>query len=274
MTSETYTLSLGQFELTMFRDGGGPRTASGFLPSAPQDELERIIQSLNLDPDALDFSLKPILVKVDDQLLLIDTGLGGSAGNLPMRLQAMGVMPDQINRVIITHGHRDHVGGMVDLDGGFTYPNAEYVIWHSEWEYWTADERLKELAKSNVDVPWRMLLSQRERVRFLDEQNNEILPGITAIPTPGHTVGHIAVQFESNGEKLLHVADVAHHTFQLLCPQWSPEFDYDKEQAAETRRAVFESAADEGILFSAYHFSFPGVGRIIRHEDVLQWQPL
>ena len=93
-----------------------------------------------------------------------------------------------------------------------------------------------------------------------------------AVPIPGHTVGQIAVELDSNGEKLLHVADAAHHTFPLAYPQFAPKFDYDKAQASETRRAIFERAADDDTLFSAYHFSFPGVGRIVRQDDRLRWQ--
>lgn len=285
-TGETYGLKVGDFSLLFFADGGGPRQATGFLPDAPPDELERIVRGLELDPDALDFSLKPIFFhdRAEQHFILIDTGLGNEVSLLPDELTENGVELDQINLVIITHGHGDHINGILDWDGEFNYPNATYVLTRAEWDYWTADERFPPLAPEDEEgYPpnpqfqtrrvWAALKAHPERVRLLDEGEMQILPGVRAVPIPGHTVGQIAVEIESNGEKFLHVADAAHHYFQLNCPQWSPKFDYDPVQAAETRRAVFENAADEGLLFSAYHFPFPGVGRIVRQGDALRWQP-
>jgi glyoxylase-like metal-dependent hydrolase (beta-lactamase superfamily II) len=272
-TQDYYALKVGDFDLLLFRDGGGPRTASGFLPDAPQDELESIVRGLGEDPDALDFSLKPILVTAGDQRILIDTGLGGTMSNLPMYLSANGVSPEEIDLIVITHGHGDHINGILDAEGNFVFPNANYVIWGGEWEHWTAEGRFEPTDESPSKRVWDALRTHSERVRLLDEENAEIVPGMTAVLTPGHTVGHIAVEVESNGEKLLHIADAAHHYFQLACPQWSPKFDYDPAQAAETRRYLFERAAAEGLLFSAYHFTFPGVGHIVERDGALVWQP-
>lgn len=270
---DVYRLGVGDFRLLFFADGGGPRTATGFLPDAPPDELERIVQALELDPDALDFSLKPILVSAGEQHILIDTGLGGTMSNLPASLAANGVSPEAIDLIVITHGHGDHINGILDAAGAFVYPNASYALWRGEWEYWTAQGRFAPTDESPAKRVWEALQASSERVRLLDAANDQIIPGLRAVPIPGHTVGQIAVEIESNGEKFLHVADAAHHYFQLNCPQWSPKFDYDPVQSAATRRAVFERAANESLLFSAYHFPFPGVGHIVRQENALGWQP-
>ncbi|MEP7293848.1 MAG: MBL fold metallo-hydrolase, partial [Chloroflexota bacterium] len=259
-SSELYSLKVGAFDLLFFKDGGGPRDAAGFLPSAPQDELERIIRAQNFDPAALEFALKPILITHGDQRILIDTGLGLTMSRLPDRLRENGVTPEEISLIIITHGHGDHIGGIFDAEGNFVYPNASYVLWRSEWAYWTAEERFDAADTSHAKQVWQALKANAGRVRLIDERNPQIAPGICAVPIPGHTVGQIGVELESHGEKFLHVADAAHHTFQLACPQWSPQFDADKAQAAETRRAIFERAARDGVLLSAYHFTFPGVG--------------
>lgn len=273
MAEDSFRVVVGEFECMMFLDGGGPRTASGFLPSAPQDELEAVVRRQGYDPAALDFAIKPILVNTGERHLLIDTGLGIHMSKLPAYLAENGVAPEAVGLVIITHGHGDHVGGILNAEGKFVFPNAHYALWRGEWEYWTADERFEASDTGHAKLVWQTLKANAQRVRLIDEHNPEIIPGIRAVPTPGHTIGHIAVELESNGEKLLHIADAAHHTFQLACPQWSPQFDYDKAQAAETRRAIFERAADEHLLLSAYHFSFPGVGRVAREAGNVKWQP-
>lgn len=272
-TGETYGLKVGAFSLLFFADGGGPRTATGFLPDAPPDELIQIVRGLELDPDALDFSLKPILITAGEQHILIDTGLGGEMSQLPASLAASGVSPEAIDLIVITHGHGDHINGILDAAGAFVYPNASYVLWRGEWNHWTAEGRFAPTDESPAKRVWAALKTNKERVRLLDAANDQIIPGLRAVPIPGHTVGQIAVEIESNGEKFLHVADAAHHYFQLNCPQWSPKFDYDPVQAAATRRAVFERAANEGLRFSAYHFPFPGVGRIVRQGNMLMWRP-
>lgn len=271
---ETYEFGVGAFSLLFFADGGGPRTATGFLPDAPPDDLVRIVRGLELDPDALDFSLKPILITAGEQHILIDTGLGGVMSNLPASLAANGVPPEAIDLIVITHGHGDHINGILDAAGEFVYPNAGYALWRGEWDYWTAEDRFAPTDESPARRIWAALKANSERVRLLDADDSEILPGVRAVPAPGHTIGQIGIEIESNGEKFLHVADVAHHYFQLNCPQWSPRFDADPVQSVETRRRLFERATNEGLLFSAYHFPFPGVGRIVKTDaGMLSWRP-
>lgn len=273
-TGETYEFGVGAFSLLFFADGGGPRQATGFLPDAPPDELVPIIRGLGLDPDALDFSLKPILIIAGEQRILIDTGLGGEMSNLPASLAAQGIPREAIDLIVITHGHGDHINGILDADGAFVYPNADYVLWRSEWEYWTAEVRFAPTDESPARRIWAALQANSGRVRLLDADDMEIVPGVRAVPAPGHTGGQIGIEVESEGEKFLHVADAAHHYFQLNCPQWSPRFDIDPLQSVETRRRLFERAANEGLLFSAYHFPFPGVGRIVKTQaGMLTWRP-
>ena len=271
-----FSFRVGQFICLCFNDGGGPRTAAAFLPSAPREELETIVLAQNFDPQALDFAIKPILIRRDndDQLILVDTGVAGLTSTLTYDLLEHGVALDEISLVVITHGHGDHVNGILGSEGEFVYPNARYVLWRDEWDYWTAPDRFASTDTGQAARVWRTLNAYPDHVRLLDSSDTEIVSGIRAVPVPGHTVGQIAIEIDSDGERFIHVADVAHHPFQLACPQWSPEFDTDKTQASETRRAVFQRVASDGLLFSAYHFPFPGVGHIVEQDGVLQWQPV
>jgi glyoxylase-like metal-dependent hydrolase (beta-lactamase superfamily II) len=268
-----YHFKVGHFDCTLLRDASGPRSVVSFMPSPPQDELERVIRQQGLDPDALDFSISPLLIRSGDVLLLVDTGEGGE---LPERLNNLMIDPAEIDVVVITHGHGDHVAGILNADGAFAFPNARYVFWQSEWDYWTADERLASAAQNHIKDVWTALKAHPDRIDLLstDQPEAEIMPGICAVAAPGHTVGHIALELSSDGEKLLHIADAAHGYFQIACPQWSPKFDYDKEQAAVTRRALFERAARDGCLLSAYHFPFPGIGHVVERDGGLGWEQI
>lgn len=272
----SYQFRIGQFDCTLIQDGASVRTVASFMPSPPQDELERVIRAQGLDPQALEFSISPLLIRSGGTLVLVDTGETGSQNTLPAHLQALGIDPADINLIVITHGHGDHVAGILNADGEFAFPSARYVFWDSEWAYWSADERFADNPNHPMLPVWNALKANADRIDLIggEQAEVEILPGICAIATPGHTIGHIAVELSSDGEKLLHIADAAHSSFQIGCPQWSPKFDYDKTQAADTRRALFERAACDGVLVCAYHFRFPGVGHVVERDGGLRWEQM
>jgi glyoxylase-like metal-dependent hydrolase (beta-lactamase superfamily II) len=274
VTSTTYRFKLGQFECLMIKDGGGPRVAAEFLPDAPLDELESVIRSYDLDPAAVEFSINILLVNTGMHKVLIDTGLGINQPSLTEVLVSEGVDPNTVDLVVITHGHGDHVGGVIDAAGQLRYPNAHYAISRTEWDYWTASDRFAPSDQNPAKAGWEALGAHRERVRLLNVEagETEIVPGVSMVSAPGHTPGHIAVLIESEGQKLLHIADAAHQYFQLAGTDWSPNFDFDKVQSAQTRRALFERAAREELLLCAYHFTFPGVGCVIQQSGRLQWE--
>jgi glyoxylase-like metal-dependent hydrolase (beta-lactamase superfamily II) len=266
-----YRFNVGEFDVLMIHDGGAPRPAGGWLAAAPKDELEQVVKSHGLDPEAVDSAITPIVINTGSELVLIDTGLGGERGDLPSRLREAGIDVDDIDAVIITHGHGDHVGGIVDAKGELVFRNADYIFWKSEWEYWTGSNA----PAGAHPTAWTALKANPELIVLVGGEGQteaEIMPGICGVATPGHTVGHMAVELSSDGEKLLHVADAAHHWFQLDRPEWSPTFDTDPVQSAVTRKAVFERAARSGSLFSAYHFPFPGLGRVHEKGGKFSWE--
>lgn len=259
----TRHFKIGNFACVILKDGGGPRVATAFLPEAPAEELETIVRQQGLDPNALEFSINILHIQTDKHSILVDTGVGAS--NLRDKLAAEGIDLDAIDTVIITHGHWDHIGGIITAEGEFVYPKARYIIWKTEWEHWTAEGRFAEGDTNPAQGVWKKLAANQDRVTVIggDMAEAEALPGVCAIAAPGHTMGHIALLIESGGEKLLHIADTAHHPFQMACPQWSPNFDADKRLSVESRRRMFERAGRDGGLLMGYHFTFPGVGRVV-----------
>ncbi|MBC8100890.1 MAG: MBL fold metallo-hydrolase [Armatimonadetes bacterium] len=269
MNEKPYRFTIGAFQLTVFKGGGGPSPLARIASNATEAELAQIAAQEGIDPNAIEMSMNLVLIQTGQHTVLVDTGLPSS--NLSAQLQAHGVPPESVDWVIITHGHRDHIGGILDADGDWQYPNARYAIATTEWEASMAQLAAADDATLAALRVWQTLQQQQERVMLIATDGQAILPGISAMDAPGHTVGHIALMIESDGAQLLHLADAAHHYIQTLRPDWSPQFDADTTQSVPTRRRLFALAAQQQAQVLAYHFTFPGLGTITQAGDALRW---
>jgi glyoxylase-like metal-dependent hydrolase (beta-lactamase superfamily II) len=274
MPVAAHRFHIGQFECLVVQDHEELFPITRLLPNVPQDEIEQILRQHGYDPQALPFSMNILLVNTGRRLILVDTGIGKNS--LPEKLQSQGIDPAAIDTVVVSHGHGDHVGGILDAAGSFPYPNARYVIWQSEFDYWTAPEQLATADKNPAIAVWKTFQAHQDKVDLIgqDGEEVEIGPGVCAIAAPGHTPGHIALTVESGGQRLLHIVDAAHSLAQVVHTGWSPNFDYDKVVSATTRRKLFERAARDDALVLTYHFPFPGLGHVTDDDGVLHWTPL
>lgn len=267
----TYTFELGDFQCAMIQDGGAVGAVdriAGMFPDVPRETFESVLLEHGFDLDALPFSLNVLLVYTGTHRVLVDTGEGTDTSQLLNGFLALGIEPDDVDTIILTHGHRDHVKGIVDSDGKLIYPNARYFMWKAEWEHWL------DVARQSGDPGHyirRHLLPIQDRMTLI-ETEAEIVPGIRAVHAPGHTVGHMALLLESNGERLLHIVDAAHHPIQITLTDWCPRFDTQPDLSRQTRRALVERAAWKKLLVAAYHFGFPGLGRVVERDGQYVWQ--
>lgn len=261
-------MQIGAIEIEVVTDGRLSLDVTRmFGPEQPTEWRSQV----ELEDGRVPFSVNCLLVRVGDRRILLDTGTGrdepvlmerygGHTGRLVENLGALGVQPAEIDTVVVSHAHGDHVGGATVPDGERrvpTFPNARYWLWRGEWEYWTAPDRLAELPYLQRKLP---PLAEHGRLE-LAETEVEVAPGVRLIAAPGHTPGHICVALTSGREMAIYTGDLLHHAAQFDHPEWSPAFDLLPQLSAASRRRILEQAQrDHAILLTA-HLPTPGIAR-------------
>ncbi|MEM8578836.1 MAG: MBL fold metallo-hydrolase, partial [Pseudomonadota bacterium] len=228
---------LGSFDVTTLLAGTAtrpdPQTIFGMNVDA--ETFAEVSAANNLPTNAAQFFFTPTVVNTGAQLVLFDTGLSGPG--TVAALEAAGYTADQVDVVVLTHMHGDHIGGLM-TDGAATFPNAAYVTGRAEFDGWTGGQN--EGFNS-------MVAPLAERMTFL-EDGGSAAPGLTAMAAFGHTPGHMAYMVESDGQRMVLGADFAnHYVWSLAYPDWEVRFDMDKEVAAATRRRLLDMMAVDQV---------------------------
>jgi glyoxylase-like metal-dependent hydrolase (beta-lactamase superfamily II) len=221
----------------------------------------------------LELALTCLLVTVGDRRILVDTGYGylpdrPEVGHLSGALAELGVSSDQVDTVVISHPHGDHIGGATVGSGAAVQPAfgaARYWLGQADWDHFRTPELLERVPELRDKL---LPLASAERLDLADGER-EIAPGVHLLPLPGHTPGHMGVAFTSGQETAVYVGDLVHHPLQLEHPEWSPIFDSLPPLSRETRRSLVERARRERTLVLSYHLPFPGVGRV----GAVGWEP-
>lgn len=281
-----YRFKLGAFEVTAILDAGamldGPWPIVG--EDRPASEVERLMRDNLLPEKKFQPGFTPMLVNTGSQLILFDTGNGANGfvprpdgGWLAAQLRPAGFEPEQIDIVVLSHGHPDHIGGVME-GGKPLFPNARYVIGELEYAFWASRDRLSAPKEDNEYKSG--LLFQANMVPLasrtsLLKPGGEVVPGIHAVEAFGHTPGHLAFHIESEGKRLLFWGDCAHHQVASLArPDWHAFFDMDKAKGVSTRKRIFDMAAGERLPVAGYHMPFPSLGYVERKEAGYRWLPV
>jgi len=291
MSSERYRFDVGSFKCVAVSDGtfAYPRPTQSvfinFFVNAPEDRLRQVLRDHNLVPERWEEYVSPyicLVISNGKELVLVDTGAGSLApttGRLISNLEAEGISPEDINTVILTHGHPDHIGGNIDSEGRPAFPNARYFMWKDEWDFWTSDFDLSDLKIDDhgkeilVKVAQNALHPIRDQIELI-ESEVEIKPGIRAISAPGHTPGHMAVAVVSDEAQLMHISDTVLHPIHMEQPEWVSSVAFDPEKVVASRFRLLNKAASEKSLVMATHFPFPGLGYVKEKEEAWKWQPI
>ncbi|WP_170551520.1 MBL fold metallo-hydrolase [Ruegeria atlantica] len=263
------SFKLGDFTVTTLLDGSLPRDGAKdiFGGGASDEDFAKVSADNFISPEVAQFFFTPTLVNTGSELVLFDTGLG--QGGIQAALADAGVTPDQINTVVITHMHPDHIGGMTTNDSP-TFPNARYVTASPEYDFWAAQDagnRVGDLVAAKVTP-------LAEKMTFV-EDGSEVASGITAVAAYGHTPGHTVYHLESNGQRLVLTADLAnHYVWSFAHPEWEVRFDMDKAAATASRRNVLGMLAADKVPMIGYHMPFPAAGFVETRGDGFRFVPV
>lgn len=255
--------TLGQFEVTTLLAGTSPRdNPQGIFGTNVTPEIfAEVSAAAFLSTEVSQFFFTPVVVNTGAQLVLFDTGL--NAAGITDALTWAGYTPDQVDVVVLTHMHGDHIGGLSG-DAGATFPNARYVTGRAEFDHWDMS------GNDGFEAKVRPLA---DAMTFL-EPDQDVVGGITSVAAFGHTPGHMGYHVESDGARLMLFADLANHpVWSLAHPDWEVRFDADKAVAAESRRRVLGMIATERIPAVGYHMPFPALGFVETHGDGFRWVP-
>ena len=241
--------------------------------------MKKMLSDNFLSPDNVVLEQNSPIVNMGDKLVLFDTGMGTSkafgptTGRQQKSMAEAGIKPGDIDAVVLSHAHIDHIGGIVDAADKPLFPNAQYYIAQSDFDFWTDEGKLGSPLKDFVVHARKNLLPVRDRLVFFKD-GQEFLPGVQALAAPGHTVGHTIFMVSSGGKSFAFLGDLTHHPILLLeKPRMQFSYDTDPTQAAETRVKLLDTIAANKIPVMSYHFAWPGYGHIAKTSEGFHYYP-
>ncbi len=275
-----HRFELGDAEVTVVSDGPLPLgDPSGTFTGVPKEEVKKMLSDNFLNPDNVVLEQNSPVVNMGDKLILFDTGMGTSqafgptTGRQQKSLAEAGIKASDIDAVVLSHAHIDHIGGIVGADDKPLFPNAQYYISQADFDYWTDEGKLGSPLKDFVVHARKNLLPVRDRLVFFKD-GQEFLPGVQAMAAPGHTVGHHIFMVTSNGKSFAFLGDLTHHAVLLLeRPLMEFSYDTDPKQSAQSRVKMLTMLAANKVPVMSYHFAWPGYGHVAKNGDGFRYYP-
>lgn len=287
-----YRYKVGSIEITVVNDGVSRMPITDdFVGNASKAEVQGALDAAFLARDFYAGPYNPIIINTGSKLALVDTGTGepgfqssnGLNGRLLLNLAAAGIDAKDIDTVILSHYHGDHINGVLKADNTVAFPNAEILVPSVEHKFWMSDDEMNRATKPRVVAGFKnvrrvMSADVLKRVRTYD-WDKEVITGVTAIATPGHTPGHTSHVVSSGSNSVYVQADVTHAPFLFARhPEWHFMLDVDPVAAEATRRKVYDMLVAEKMLVQGFHYPFPAVGHVEKsgtgyREVLVNWNP-
>jgi glyoxylase-like metal-dependent hydrolase (beta-lactamase superfamily II) len=278
---EVVRIKIGEFNCTIFRDLMFKYLAKDFFINANEQELNKALQGYHIRPDNIPSPFTPILIQQENKKILIDTGVGFSEkpvivkGNSVVfrgKLHQENIRKEDITDVIITHFHPDHIGGIFNDDAKSNFPNARFHTHEDEWNYWHSSKSDNQPEQFKYFIQKNVTNLKDFNLNLIKGDFIDVLPGITVVKAEGHTAGQIAVVIHSEKENLLYISDTFLHPLHIERLDWQTNYDMDHEKARQSRIKIIELANKEDMLVNAFHFDFPGLGRIDKLANNWTWK--
>jgi glyoxylase-like metal-dependent hydrolase (beta-lactamase superfamily II) len=278
-----YRFRVGEISATVLSDGviGGPPRV--YASDAPEAELEEVLRRAFLATDHMTLNLNTLLIETGGRRILIEAGagktMGPNGGRIFENLAAIGLSAADIDTIVISHTHPDHVGNLRTADGGEAFPRATVFVPKADWDFFVRTD--PDLSYMPVPEEFRLRFAANIKNSLEPVMNNvelyeagaEIVPGLTTLVASGHTPGMATFLVHSGSDQLLLTADLAYHPVVNVDNPWLPGPDRDKETALASRRRIFDRVATDRIPVLGFHFPFPGLGRMLKTDGSYAWVP-
>ncbi|MEP7319626.1 MAG: MBL fold metallo-hydrolase [Panacibacter sp.] len=285
MDDEVVKIKIGKISCTVFRDLMFKYLAKDFFINASQEELNQLLNKYHINPDNIPSPFIAVLLEYDDKKIFIDTGIGfleeplvfrGESyvfkGRLHQLMEQENIKKEHITDVIITHFHPDHIGGIASHEGKLNFPGARFHAHEDEWNFWHSSQSDNQPALFKYFIEKNITLLKDLNLNLCKGEFADLLPGITAVKTDGHTPGQIALNINSGSEHLLYISDALLHPLHAEHLDWQTNYDWDHQKAKQSRIKLLELAYKNSMLVNAFHFNFPGLGRIDKFENNWTWK--
>ena len=287
-----YRYKLGSYEITAITDGANTMPLpENFVVNVKKDDVNAALAAAYREKDKITIPYTPVVVNTGAKLVVIDTGTGeanfqrsnGAAGQFQANLAASGIDRNAVDTVVISHFHGDHVNGLLTADNKPAFPNAEILVPRTEWAFWMDDGEMSRAPKGRMEDLFknnRRVFDALGRKVTPYEWDKEVAPGITAVATPGHTLGHTSYVIASGSSRLYVQSDVTNVPVLFARhPGWHAAFDQVPQMAEETRRKVYDMVSAEKMPVQGFHYPFPALGHVEKEGDgyrvvPVPWNPV